>query len=1001
MRILATLRERNLSYLRTTAVKAKKAKPFIARLNHDVAVQLDYYMSPQFGGIASALVNNRYEQAGLGQVKFLPTCPPGLEQERVRNHANSSSPSAVTLGTVEQNIFIPTLLNQPELNTTAVGAMFRTSPLCVASLRPLEPGMTIGAHSDTVELLQRIFPQCKVIASPRSTKNADLQSGKVDAIQAYTTTEVPTLERLLNDKVCVTTLEGHGHTKLGYSQLIFAANECLTDDRREITQAFLEATFQGWKDVIQDPHQGVKAVQEAQKMLKHLDDEGNDHWYPSEEFQLEMLQLCNAQVKQTFQGDRYGVIAPRRWNQATDWLLDISNASPDDDTNFALDTTIWQPPSSQLAGGELGYRLMEDAKASAEFFLKTHGRKPSLAVITVGELKRYTHAQKRLQLYSDPAKSWFAKTATGEANGFEVDEIFLDDSITTDELLSQIYKLQKDDNLDGIQLMWPLPDHIDTARVFNAIDLARDVDGIHFVGQSEVGSSDPFAPVTPAAAMELLKENDINVKGKRALVIGRSPIVGSPMAHLLREQGAVVTVAHSETTPSLMEKLVGEVDIIVTAAGEPGLIPAEWIPGSATVVNIGATFDEETDSLVSDVAGDLSTVGCRYSPVPGGIGPLSVPILFQNTAKAAWKRVSDVSSHVSQTWTKTPASIRKSFHFPTYTAALEFADKVNEMSDIMDHHANMTFSHQCVDGVDVVMEFFTFDANELTEKDYDAARVVELVYGENAINMADFTYDLKESSIAVYPADPRGSSKLLHLSSNGQVKHYATFSETFTKILPKGAHIIFNESRVLDARLFVEGAGEDSVELMILDLGSVKLDVPCTEVALTAMLRVESVDEGDVVKDKITGTKIVVEKVLGVWKEDEKSDGNGMECIVRIHSDDSVDKFLDNAGSTPIPPYFQREAEASDKEAYNNVYASTGGSVAAPTAGLHFTEPVLESIGADNISYVTLHVGAGTFQPVVASDARDHAMHAESFCVSVHEIKRIVAASKAGKPLVV
>jgi methylenetetrahydrofolate dehydrogenase (NADP+)/methenyltetrahydrofolate cyclohydrolase len=496
-------------------------------------------------------------------------------------------------------------------------------------------------------------------------------------------------------------------------------------------------------------------------------------------------------------------------------------------------------------------------------FLKIHKRKPSLAVITVGTLKRYTHAAKSLQLYSQPSKSWFSKTATGEANGFDVEEIQFDASITTDELLSHIYKLQKNRNLDGIQLMWPLPDHIDSARVFNAIEHSRDADGIHFVGQSELGNSDPLVPVTPLAAMELLKEYDVQLEGKRALVIGRSPIVGSPMAHLLREEGAVVTVVHSQTKPDVLEKLVRESEIVITAAGEPDLIPAEWIPASATVINIGTTFVEEVNSLMSDVAGNLSAVGCSYSPVPGGIGPLSVPVLFQNTAKAAWNRVCDVPSHVSDTWTKSPASIRKSFHFQTYTAALEFANEVNEMSDIMDHHANMTFSHQCVDGVVVIMEFFTFDANELTEKDYDAARVVELVYGENEIKMADYTYSLKESSIAVYPAEPRGSSKLLHLSSSGDVKHYANFSDTFKKLLPKGSHVVFNESRVLDARLFVRGFGKESVELMILDLGSVNLDVPCTEVPLQAMLRVETVKEGDVVEDTTAGVKIVVEKIIG------------------------------------------------------------------------------------------------------------------------------------------
>ena len=139
-----------------------------------------------------------------------------------------------------------------------------------------------------------------------------------------------------------------------------------------------------------------------------------------------------------------------------------------------------------------------------------------------------------------------------------------------------------------------------------------------------------------------------------------------------------------------------------------------------------------------------------------------------------------------------------------------------------------------------------------------------------------------------------------------------------------------------------------------------------------------------------------------VWEEDEKSDGNGTECLVRIRSPVRLDAFLETNGNVPIPPYFHRAAEESDSEAYNNVYATAGGSVAAPTAGLHFTDKVLDEIGRqDNCSYLSLHVGAGTFKPVLVEDARQHAMHAETFAVSVHEIRKIVQALDNGKPLVV
>ena len=141
---------------------------------------------------------------------------------------------------------------------------------------------------------------------------------------------------------------------------------------------------------------------------------------------------------------------------------------------------------------------------------------------------------------------------------------------------------------------------------------------------------------------------------------------------------------------------------------------------------------------------------------------------------------------------------------------------------------------------------------------------------------------------------------------------------------------------------------------------------------------------------------------FSVWLEDEKSDGNGTECMVRILTELSVADFLEKEGSVPIPPYLQRAAEPLDKERYNNVYANAkqAGSVAAPTAGLHFTPSVLDRIGMTNCSFLALHVGAGTFQPVLVKDARDHKMHGESFAVAVYEIKNIIKALEDNKPLI-
>ena len=176
--------------------------------------------------------------------------------------------------------------------------------------------------------------------------------------------------------------------------------------------------------------------------------------------------------------------------------------------------------------------------------------------------------------------------------------------------------------------------------------------------------------------------------------------------------------------------------------------------------------------------------------------------------------------------------------------------------------------------------------------------------------------------------------------------------------------------------------------------------LPCSDHSIQAMLRHDSVKKGDIYR-LVSGAKVEVADVRGIWEEDEESGGNGCDCVVRIHSEDNIGTFLASNGSTPIPPYLNREAVPSDKERYNNVYAKDEGSVAAPTAGLHFTDEVLKEIGGSNISNLTLHVGAGTFMPVLSKDARDHSMHAEHFFVNVGELRSIVKAMEEGKPLVV
>jgi len=994
---------------RLVAPRCFNSSSIVRRALHSVAVQLDYYMSAQFAGMAVALQDNLYSEAGL-DVTFLPICDAGLEMNRVSDYYHSTS--IPTIGVVEQNIFVPLLHRDPSLDMAAVGAMFRQSPLCLASLignnarssSQQQQKRVIGAHEDTVDLFERLLADAVVVASPRATKNTLLSDDTLHAIQAYTTTEVATLEHQFGaDQVKVEMLEGMNGARLGYSQVLFCPRAVLERSGESI-EAFLAATFEGWQRAIRDPSSAAAAVEAARAQLG-LEDESNDHWVDSNAYLIESVRRCGNLVADTFQGDRHGVIDGRRWAEASAWLLGPDAADVNVDT-FGLDQKTWKPASNLLSGSELGRVTLSEAKVSASEFQRQFYRKPSLVVITVGEHPRYQDSARRIQLYSNTSHSWFSKAAVGRANGFAVEEIVLPASTTTDELLSIVYAHTE---TDGIQLMWPLPDHVDSASVYKAIPVSQDVDGAHYIGQVELapGKVTALPPVTPSSVMHLLDEYKIDLADKHVVVVGRSRIVGSPIARMLRDKASAVTIVHSETLPDILESLVGAADLVVSCVGIQGILKAEWIKPGADVVVVGTAFDNVKDMLVSDIDGDLSCIAGRYTPVPGGVGPLSMAFLLKNTVEAAFQRAS-TTRLVEKNWTKKTSALYRTIRFSDYTSALAFANQVDSLSTDLDHHANMTFSHKCVNGVDLMMELFTFEANSVTDKDYLAAQAIDYLYKSqqdvsNEIRMSDFTYNLKLEAVAQYPAHPRGSSRLLRVDESGNVSYHDNFADSFMD-LAKDVHIVFNESKVANARVSVVGKGVDTpIEMMILDIGDLIAN-KAAGLRLNVMLRKEDVQVGDVyASEHNSAVKFRVVEFVAPWIEDEHSNGNGSEAIVECITEDNLllAEVLNAVGTVPIPPYLNRSAEESDKNAYNNVFAASSGSVAAPTAGLHFTKELLDKIGPENLSFLSLHVGAGTFKPVVVENAHDHKMHGESFHVNVGEMRRIIQSLESNKRLVV
>ena len=247
--------------------------------------------------------------------------------------------------------------------------------------------------------------------------------------------------------------------------------------------------------------------------------------------------------------------------------------------------------------------------------------------------------------------------------------------------------------------------------------------------EMELKNNTALQPVTPKAVVELLKHYKIEMENQHVVVIGRSRILGSPLSCMLRdEHNAIVTTVHSKTSPDKLQDLIKCADIVISCVGEPNLLEAEWISPNTTVICVGTTFDSSTNTLVSDFANmpDLHKYANKFSPVPGGIGPMSIAYLFQNVISAATqnKQKRTTTKH----WKKMSGHLERTLFFDSYTQALQFMDQVNDMSTKLDHHANIQITHKCINGVHLTLQFFSYEANEVTEKDYKAAQVVDELY---------------------------------------------------------------------------------------------------------------------------------------------------------------------------------------------------------------------------------------------------------------------------------
>ncbi len=276
-----------------------------------------------------------------------------------------------------------------------------------------------------------------------------------------------------------------------------------------------------------------------------------------------------------------------------------------------------------IDGKAFAKRLKARVAAAVPAFVAKAGRKPGLAVVLVGE---------------DPASRIYVRSK-GKATiaaGMESFEHLLDDDTEEAVLLDLVRSLNADARVDGILVQLPLPGQIDEKKVIAAIDPAKDVDGFHIdnVGKLSVGEA-ALVPCTPLGCIMMLKDRLGDLSGLEAVVIGRSNIVGKPMAQLLLRENCTVTVAHSRTRD--LPDVIGRGDIVVAAVGRPELVKGDWLKPGATVIDVGMNRSEGKLRGDVDFASAREVAGA-ITPVPGGVGPMTIAVLLRNTLVAAHAR---------------------------------------------------------------------------------------------------------------------------------------------------------------------------------------------------------------------------------------------------------------------------------------------------------------------------------------------------------------------------
>lgn len=288
-----------------------------------------------------------------------------------------------------------------------------------------------------------------------------------------------------------------------------------------------------------------------------------------------------------------------------------------------------------IDGRPVAKRIQEQILASASDYHARNGQAPGLGVVLVGD---------------DPASAMYVrmKRRACERVGIVTQAQILPTASSQAEVEAAVRQFNMDPGIHGILVQLPLPDHIDEEAVLNEISLAKDVDGIHPVNLGRLGmrGREPtFTPATPTGVMQLIAETGQAIEGARAVVVGRSNIVGLPVALMLTNANATVTICHSRTRD--LPLVIAEADIVVAAVGRPEFVKGTWLKPGAIVIDVGSNSVDDPDRekgyrYIGDVEFEAAAAVAGYiTKVPGGVGPMTITMLLQNTLKAAWSRIDE------------------------------------------------------------------------------------------------------------------------------------------------------------------------------------------------------------------------------------------------------------------------------------------------------------------------------------------------------------------------